>query len=99
MKTISKGIKFSFYAAAAALLFPFFSAADPWDEAGRIVAAIREPVFPQHALNVREQGAVGDGRRMTVRRCSVLSTRAALLAEGRSSRSGRDLLAGRTLAP
>jgi polygalacturonase len=62
MKTISKGIKFSFYAAAAALLFPFFSAADPWDEAGRIVAAIREPVFPQHALNVREQGAVGDGQ-------------------------------------
>lgn len=61
MNTLSKGIKFSLYAAAAVLLFPLFSAADPWDEAGRIVSAIREPVFPQHALNVREQGAAGDG--------------------------------------
>jgi polygalacturonase len=61
MNTRSEGIKFSFYAAAAVLLFPLFSAADPWDEAGRIVAGIREPEFPQHSINVREQGAVGDG--------------------------------------
>lgn len=61
MNTLSEGIKFSLYAAAAVLLFPLLSPADPWDEAGRIVAGILEPEFQQHSVNVREQGAVGDG--------------------------------------
>ena len=47
-------------AAAGWLAKPAQAAA--WDEAGRIVARIKPPVFPKRDFEVTRQGAVGDGR-------------------------------------
>jgi polygalacturonase len=61
MRGISENMRLSVLTALAVGFLPCFAVADPWDEADRIVAEIREPVFASCSLNVREQGAVGDG--------------------------------------